>query len=157
MDGQRTTDRVRCFPGVARIPNVKVVMTPFPHTIGHEASLADARARLEEWGVRQLPVLREGTLAGVLSARDIDVAERLGAVLDEVDVWTLAEREPTVVDLNERLDQVLAQLATRRARCALVTREGRPAGILTATDVASLLEARLRAEAGAPEPGDGVA
>ena len=43
-----------------------------------------------------------------------------------------------MVDLHTRLDQVVIEMAKRRVGSALVVRDGRLAGILTATDVCRL-------------------
>jgi len=52
--------------------------------------------------------------------------------------------DPYVVDLEERLDTVLAELARRHIGSVLVTRCGKLAGIFTATDACELFASYLR-------------
>jgi acetoin utilization protein AcuB len=112
-------------------------MTPFPWFVEASAPLVRAQELLSDHGIRHLPVTRGGELVGIVAARDIELAVSISAdgagweVLTVKDISTL---EPYVVDMAEPLDRVLDTMAERRLSAALVTRQGRLAGILTATD-----------------------
>ena len=54
-----------------RFTPTSVCMTPHPSTIEPEAEAAEAAARMVERRVRHLPVVRRGSLLGVISARDL--------------------------------------------------------------------------------------
>src|SRR4051812_11183507 len=56
---------------------IRKYMTPSPHTLGVEQTLAVASQVMRRHGVRHLPVLRAGTLVGVVSDRDLAALESL--------------------------------------------------------------------------------
>jgi acetoin utilization protein AcuB len=107
---------------VERIPAIKSVMTPFPYSIDPEAEAVSARAMMDEHEIRHLPVKHGDSLV----VKDVMVAE------------------PYVVDLNERLDNVLLRLADQHDGCALVVKHGRLAGIFTSTDACRVFGQHLR-------------
>ena len=53
------------------------VMTPSPHSIGREQTLAMAHDLMRAEGVRHLPVLHGGKLVGLVSLRDLHLVETL--------------------------------------------------------------------------------
>jgi CBS domain-containing protein len=62
---------------MAELIPVRQYMTPMPETIDEHASLSDAQDQMHALGVHHLPVLHEGNLTGILSQRDIAVAQSL--------------------------------------------------------------------------------
>jgi acetoin utilization protein AcuB len=116
------------------LPTLKSLMTPFPYAIDVDASLAQAHEMMTEHAIRHLPVTQEGQLVGVVTDRDIPLHTRSQLTQDDLRVRDVYVSEPYVVDLNERLDTVLLQMATRHIGSALVVRRGRLAGIFTAID-----------------------
>ena len=112
-----------------RIPSIKSVMTPFPHSIGKGAAVDEARAMMAEHGIRHLPVMDGEHLTSVIEHRAIDLspgAKRVGDV---------ALRDAYVVELTEPLDVVLLQMAKEHIDCAVVVKDERLAGIFTFSDV----------------------
>ena len=59
---------------------VRRYMTPSPHTIGAEQTLATAARLFREHQIRHLPVLTAGRLVGMLTERDLALVEALRAV-----------------------------------------------------------------------------
>ena len=119
------------------VPPIKSVMTPFPYSIDIDAPITEARMFMQRQNIRHLPVISAGKLAGVVSDRDIKLY--LGPDLDypsagETRVRDVYLANPYVVDLNEALDNVLAAMAERHIGSVLVTRDGKLAGLFTATD-----------------------
>jgi CBS domain-containing protein len=132
---------------VERIPAIKSVMTPFPYSIDPEAPVGSARAMMEEHDIRHLPVKHGDSLVGVVSDRDIEHAlnpDVAGAPQEPLRVKDVMVAEPYVVDLNERLDNVLLRLADQHNGCALVVKQGRLAGIFTSTDACRVFGQHLR-------------
>ncbi len=112
-------------------------MTPFPWVIDIDASLERAREMMLEHQFRHLPVVEHNTLVGVVSDRDIQLVE--GSVSDATERAALAVRdavlaEAYVVSIHEPLDDVLFEMSRRHLGYALVVKDGRLAGIFTATD-----------------------
>lgn len=124
-------------------------MTPFPLAIEAEADISDALSMMHEHRIQHLPVMEQGKLVGLLWERDIRVAKGLQANLptEGVPVGRVCNREPYVVDISERLDHVVLEMASRRVGAAIVLRKERLAGILTTTDVCRLLGETLRENA----------
>ncbi len=129
------------------IPLIKSVMTPFPYSIDINAPIDEARAFMQKLNIRHLPVISGGKLAGILSDRDIKLY--LGPDLDYPDTGDTTVRDvylenPCVVDLNESLDNVLITMAEKHIGSVLVTRDGKLAGLFTATDACRSYAEHLR-------------
>ena len=122
-------------------------MTPFPHTVDVDVPLAEAEAMLVRGGFHHLPVLDGHLIVGVLTPHDVVLAHQVrdeGNPDKPISLRAAVERvEPLVVDIHDRLEAVVLTMAARRATHALVTRQGRLAGILTTTDVCRVLAALL--------------
>lgn len=125
-------------------------MTPFPYSIAPSASLDEAAAMMERHDIRHLPVCDNHVVVGILSQREM----RVGLTLSEGDARTVMEictPDPLLVDLEQPLDAVSAEMAQRRIGSAIVMRGDKLAGILTTTDVCRLLTRVLRGNAPADD------
>ena len=141
-----------------RIPTMKSVMTPFPFAIDAAEDLAEARRRMEEHGIRHLPVLAEGEPIGILSNRALARAEAALAVAGDprpARVGDVCRFPAYAVGLDEPLDNVLAHMARERVGSALVLRAGKVVGIFTTTDACRLFASHLRRDF--PVDGDDAA
>lgn len=142
------------------IPQMVVVMTPFPYHIDAAAPLATALAMMEEHDIRHLPVFENGDVVGVISERDLERARIPGHPLreeTELTVGDLCTRPPYFVDISDPLDRVLDALAEKRLGSALVLKDGELAGIFTSMDACRLLAQTLRDQYPHPSPGTDVA
>jgi len=142
-----------------RVPQIKSVMTPFPYSVDRDAPLHEARAFMMQEGIRHLPVTKDGVLVGMITDRDIKLV--LGPDFDypteeELSVNDVMVEHAYTVDLHERLDNVLDYMAEHHVGSAMVTRNGKLAGIFTATDACRAFSAHLR-EQFAPPDGDEAA
>ncbi len=147
-----------------RIPAIKGVMTPFPYSVDVGASVADAQAFMREHRIRHLPVTHAGELVGSVSDRDLRLI--LGPDFANPDehetrVAHAMTRDAYVVDMDARLDEVLAHMAEHHLSSALVTRHGKLAGSFTATDAcrhfAEFLREQVRRTGGVGGGGDDAA
>ena len=128
---------------VKSIPQVKAVMTPFPHSIEAGEPTVKAREMMARYGFHHLPVMEEGQLVGIISEKDL---RRAGSDVDSVRrVADITRQDVLLVDLAEPLDRVLARMARRQVGSALVVKEGRLAGIFTVTDACRSFAECLRA------------
>lgn len=118
-------------------------MTPFPYAVEPTSSLEEARALMEDHGIRHLPVKEGDELIGVLSDRLL-IRERHTSDRG-LHVRDLVLGEPYVVDLGTPLAQVVGTMAERRLDCAVVLKEGRLAGIFTTLDACRIFARHLRA------------
>lgn len=136
---------------LASMPTIGSVMTVCPHCVDADDSLLLARAQMQRHQVRHLPVTSAGTLIGVLTDRDLKRAldPDLGLPpLDELFVRDLFVPDAYIVEAAEPLDDVLAHMSAHHIGSALVTTDGRLAGIFTATDACRAFCAFLRATVG---------
>lgn len=120
------------------IPTLAITMTPFPHSIDVNQPIADAMAMMEEHGFHHLPVTEESQLVGVLSERDIrflDSPFSSASLTDELFVKDVYTSRAFVVDIHDSLEDVLQIMAEKHLGSALVTKNGKLAGILTQIDV----------------------
>jgi acetoin utilization protein AcuB len=114
------------------MPPIKALMTPFPYSIAPDAPVAEAKAMMDQHGIRHLAVKKGRALVGTLCEREVAIALKTGPAPGRT-VGDVAG-EAYVVDLLTPADEVLRAMADRRLEAALVVKEGRLAGIFTATD-----------------------
>jgi len=115
-------------------------MTPSPHTIGRDQSLAKAREAMQRFGVRHLPVLDGGALVGILTDRDVRLVESI-ADPEETLVEEAMTPEPYVVQADAFLRDVAREMSQHKYGCAVVLERGAVVGIFTTIDaLRALLE-----------------
>lgn len=120
------------------VTRVATVMTPFPHHVDAHEDIFTARGMMQQHAIRHLPVIRDGKLAGIITAREIEIAMGVaGPGVEEVriPVWSVCERDPYVVDIDTPIADVASTIADRQIGSALVTRKGNLAGIITTVDI----------------------
>lgn len=131
------------------------VMTPFPYAVDAHEDLRTAHAMMREHGIRHLPVMREGKLAGIVSARELEVALELIAERDpevQLPVWAICKRDPHTVDIEVPVADVADAMANQQIGSVLVTRKGKLAGIITTVDICRALADLLRKPSLPDEP-----
>ena len=118
-------------------PLLKVMMTPFPYSIGLDAPVAEALELMKEHAVHHLPVTEGHALVGVITEHDIrnrQVSDPQPAGADGPSVSDMYIHDAYIVDINEPLDNVLMEMAARHIGSVIVTRKGNLAGVFTSTD-----------------------
>ncbi len=122
------------------IPTIQKFMTTAPHTIGSDQTLNKAHELLRKFGIRHLPVLRAGKLAGILTQRDLALVERLRDVNPEsVLVEEAMATEIYSVSPQAPLDEVAAEMAEKKYGCAIVVDNQHVVGIVTTVDICHAL------------------
>lgn len=125
-------------------PTVGDYMTPFPHTIGIDQSLAKAEKMMVERGVQHLPVLAAGKLVGILSDRDIKLVESFRDVDPEATKVSEAfTPDPYVVSPDKPLADVCREMEARHYGSALVCEGDKLVGIFTWIDALKALNQML--------------
>jgi CBS domain-containing protein len=122
---------------MSKLPQLKLLMTPFPYPIGLDATVAEALGLMQEHAVRHLPVMDDNhALVGVITERDIEAmkAGQSAGAADDLAVREMYIHDAYIADINEPLDNVLLDMAARHIGSVLVTRKGRLAGVFTSTD-----------------------
>ena len=126
-------------------------MTAFPHSVDIKAPVTDAQAFMQEHAIHHLPVTEDGTLIGMVTERDITLL--LGPAFNYPDPGDLTVNdamvtEAYVVDLETPLASVAKTMADKHLGSALVTRNGKLAGIFTMTDACRVLSEQLSIDVG---------
>ncbi len=139
-----------------RIPPIKTVMTAFPFSVEEDEPLDTARELMGQHEIHHLPVTKNFQLVGILHEGDLsallgDLVEPSG--LKVHDAYT---KDCYIVDLNERLDNVLMTMANRQLDSVLITRIDKLVGVFTVTDACRYFAEHLR-EPFAPNNGDDAA
>jgi acetoin utilization protein AcuB len=110
-------------------------MTPAPHSIGRDQPLSMAHERMRSWGIRHLPVLDGGKLAGILSQRDALLVETLRDVdPSQVTVEDAMTSDVYVASPDTPLIEVASAMAEHKYGCAVVMNGAHLAGIFTTVD-----------------------
>lgn len=122
-------------------------MTLSPHFTGREQSLSIASDRMRRLGIRHLPVVHDGVLCGVLSERDVRLAETLSAVEPaHLSVGAAMGHDLYAVAESTPLAHVVRTMSTHSYGCAVVMERGVVVGVFATNDVlraaSDLLEAR---------------
>jgi acetoin utilization protein AcuB len=113
-------------------------MTPFPYSIALDASLDDADRLMKEHGIHHLPVTESHDIVGIITQRDMMTAlarRKARGRNTKLAVSDIYVPEVYLVDLNEPLKHVLRAMAEKHIGSAVVTRQGRLAGVFTSADV----------------------
>ena len=129
-----------------RKATVGAYMHRSPHTIGRDQTLAKAHEMMRKCGVRHLPVLEGGKLAGMVTLRDLHLIETLRDVdPEEVRVEEAMTPEVYVVSPDTPLDEAARTMAEHKYGSAVVVDHGKVAGVFTTIDALGAL-AELVAE-----------
>jgi acetoin utilization protein AcuB len=135
-------------------PKVYKYMTPSPHSIGREQTLAAARAIMRKNHIRHLPVLDGGVLVGLVSDRDLRFIESLRDV--ELAVVTVEEAmtpDPYFVSVDTPVKHVAAVMIDHKYGSAIVVDHGHVVGIFTTIDaLCALLDLEKKAAELSPRP-----
>jgi acetoin utilization protein AcuB len=117
---------------------VKERMSPRFITVRPDASLAEARALLDRHRIRHLPVIREGSLVGIITDRDIRSAAPASS-LDRVKVGDAMTKKVITVTPETHIQQAAKLLLMNKIGGLPVLKEGALQGIITETDLLNAL------------------
>ena len=131
------------------IPSISSFMTTSPHTIGKDQPLAVAHGMMREHQIRHLLVLEGNALVGVISDRDVALIEALRGVDPKtVRVEDAMTQDVLTVAPEALIDDVVGEMAARKAGSAVIMQNHKVVGIFTAIDamnaLVKLLHTRLK-------------
>lgn len=124
-----------------QFPLVRAYMSAAPQTIGRAEPLVIAERRMQEHGIRHLPVMDGDRVIGVLSQRDALFAESLPGVnpteirVEEVMAETVFTATP-----DAPLAEVVGEMARRKIGSAVIIEDGRCVGVFTTSDALAALQ-----------------
>jgi CBS domain-containing membrane protein len=118
-------------------------MTPAPVTITPATSIAQARTLMARWEIRHLPVVENCHAIAIVSDRDLRVAEVVFRETAQASATHAARLVGTDVVHRVPADAVLSrvfrEMFESRIDAAVVEKDGRLVGVLTASDACRLL------------------
>ena len=116
-------------------PSLKVAMTPFPYAVAIDATLAEAGSLMAKHDVHHLPVTdKDHEIVGILSNLDLMAVTKGKRQGDKMRVKDVCVTDVYIVNLDEPIDNVVLTMAERHIGSAVVTRQGKLAGIFTWVD-----------------------
>ena len=115
---------------------VASVMRQAPVTITPGETLATAQVLMEREGIRQLPVIDQGVLVGMLSDRDLHAHT---GYLERTKVDAAMSYDPATVGPTATAQQAARLLMEREINALPVVDEGRLVGIVARSDLLRLL------------------
>lgn len=124
-------------------------------TVTPETSLSEVREIMRRRNIRHLPVVRGGTLVGLVTDRDIrrvwpsDATSlsvwELNYLLDKVKVKDFMTRKVVTTMAHTSLAAAAKVMLDRKISCLPVVDQGKVVGILTQTDLVSTLAVLMAA------------
>jgi len=110
-------------------------MTKSPHSIAPDETLAIARTRMEQFGIRHLPVIDGTRLVGVISSRDLFLLDALkDRSLHLLKVGDVMTEQPYAVHAQTPISEVATEMAKLRIGSAVVLDGTRVVGVFTTVD-----------------------
>jgi acetoin utilization protein AcuB len=127
------------------IPQILKHMTPAPHSIGSDQTIATAARMMNDHHIRHLPVLLGGRLLGILTDRDIKLIETFRDVdATKITVEEAMTERPYTVSPEAPLDEVVETMAANKYGSAVVVQNHKVVGIFTTVDACDALCQLLR-------------
>lgn len=126
---------------------VKAFTTPDPIMVSLDTALDEITMLMEGSGVRHLPVVGEGKIAGIISDRDLRFYAGLSdAEKYQVNAEEIMSPNPLTVTANTPLEEVAALMAKKKVGSVIVVDgdNNQLFGIFTATDALNALVEIIR-------------
>lgn len=123
--------------------SILAAMTTFPYTVKAEATLAEAKTAMETHARFSLPVLDGEKLIGVVTEREIMLAEKLSDI-QSLKVKDLCLTEPYIVECHKSLESVAQHMADNNIRSTLIMRDDKLVGVFTSIDACRTLAKNLK-------------
>lgn len=127
---------------------VEEFTTPDPITATEDLTVDDLQQLMDNHGIRHLPIVRNKTVVGIISDRDVRLVSGLTAVeKNQVCAADIMKPEPLTVSSTTPLDEVAYAMSEHKVGSAIVNDEdGQLLGIFTATDALNALIEIARGE-----------
>lgn len=120
---------------------VEEFTTPNPVTATEDMSIDELRQLMQQYGVRHLPIVRAGAVVGLVSDRDVRLAQGLGAEHKiQVCAADIMAPGPVAVKASTPLDEVAYTMSDKKIGSVIVNEDdGEFLGIFTVTDALNAL------------------
>ncbi|MEZ5934940.1 MAG: CBS domain-containing protein [Alphaproteobacteria bacterium] len=133
------------------LPRLATAMTPFPYAVALDAPIDEAERLIAAHDIHHLPVTDEHEIVGIVTSHDLVESRSGKRRRHDLRVDDVCVKDVYVVDLHQPLASVVSTMADRHVSSAIVTRQGRLAGVFTWVDACRCLATLL----GAGTPSEG--
>ena len=121
-------------------PTIQKYMTTLPYSIEAHENIVTAVDTMKKFNIRHLPVMRNGLLIGIISDRDVKLAESIqGLDLNQLLISDVCTEKPYAVSPDAPLKEVVKTMALKHYGSALIVSNGKLVGIFTTVDVCRAL------------------
>ncbi len=121
-------------------PTIQKFMTAQPYSIDSGEKLEKAKEVMAKYGIRHLPVTRNGEMIGILSEREISLTYGLEALEPtQLLVIDVCSEAPYIVEPDEPLRLVAQQMANKHYGSAIIMQNEKLVGIFTTVDACRAL------------------
>lgn len=124
---------------------VKNHMTPNPITIDPQTSIFEALNLLKKHRIRQLPVVEDGKLVGLITERDLLTVSpspattlsiyEINYLLSKMTVREVMIKSPTAVSPDTTIEEAAVIMREHKFGSLLVVEDGKLVGIITESDL----------------------
>lgn len=117
------------------IPTIQKWMSTSPFAVERTETLEAAHKIMRKEGLRHLPVLEGGKLAGIVTERDLHLIETLKDVDPKVvKVEDAMTSHPYFVSPDAKIDEVVNEMAEHKYGAAVVMQNEKVVGVFTTID-----------------------
>lgn len=122
------------------IPKISKYMTTTPDAIHFDATISEAMNVMEKHKIRHLPVMKDKSVFGLLSDRDVkSILAFAGANPKSIKVGEICSDKPFITRPEALLTEVATEMAEQKYGSALVVDNGKLVGIFTTTNACEAL------------------
>ncbi len=125
-------------------------MTPVVCCADVELTLADARDRMSVNKIRHLLITRGPLVVGVLSQRDIDVADASAGKRESMTIADAMHTDVYACTEHASVEDVVSTMEAKKIGCTIVRDGTRAVGIFTTTDALRVVRSLIRGELQTP-------
>jgi acetoin utilization protein AcuB len=120
-------------------------MTLQPQTIEAKDNLENARKLMTRFGIRHLPVVDNGIVIGILSEREVNLANGIESMdLKQILVIDVCSERPYIVHPETPLRDAVGVMAQKHFGSAIVMENAKLVGIFTTVDACRALHDLLQ-------------
>ena len=125
---------------------ISELMTPLPITVHSTTLVKDAKRKMYDHQIRHLPVVDGGKLVGIVSDRDIKLAQSVTSdpEFDRSAIGDVLVSDVFSCEPNTPAYEVLDFLVQNHIGSAVIEDAGKVIGIFTLTDACAALADKLR-------------
>jgi CBS domain-containing protein len=115
---------------------VRDVMTPGPVGVDYRQSIGDAARTMRDWGIGAVLVVRDGSLSGLITDRDLVIRAAAEASAADERVGPLSSGDLIGVNADADADEAARLMREHAVRRLPVIEDGQVAGIVSLGDLA---------------------